>query len=84
MLHTHGMVLEELVILLHGQETEGEQQQKGQGPTCQCAQDVLFPGLSGNYQAEKWRVTWFKLLSGWTWACSHQEEAQLVSLMDNS
>lgn len=56
------MVLEELLIFLHRQETEEEQQQKGQGPTCQCAQDVLFPELSGNYQVGKWRITWFKLL----------------------
>lgn len=56
------MVLEELLIFFHWQETEEEQQQKGQGPTCQCAQDALFPGLSGNYQVGKWRITWFKLL----------------------
>lgn len=52
----HGTVLGELLELLHQQETEEEQQQEVQGPIYQGAQDFLFSGLSGTYQAGKWRV----------------------------
>lgn len=50
------MILQELLVLLHQQETEQEQQQKGQGPTCQGPQEFLFPEFRGSYQVAKSQV----------------------------
>lgn len=51
LLHKHGTVSGEVLVLLYQQETEEEQQQKAQDPARQGAQGFLFPELSGSYQA---------------------------------
>lgn len=52
MLHTHGTIVRELLVLIYQQETEEKQQQKGQGPTCQGPQE-FFARFSGNNQVRK-------------------------------
>lgn len=57
MLHIHGTIFGELLVLLHQQEREEEPWKKGQGSTCQGLPQFLFPGLSGSYQTGKSQLT---------------------------